>query len=331
MTSRDEIGMLAEGFNGLMGKMRTLLEITVDSVENIQSFAGDLNQVSDQLVTNADKVSTEMESITGAMEVQSGSVEQGKIELDRFDEHIGAFEESYRDMEHTMEDVLGKLSESALVAKNLETSTEDSKENMRAIYEDIQELEKFSENITEIVSTISSISAQTNLLALNASIEAARAGDVGRGFTVVAEEIRVLSEQTSAATTNISELISNIRSRISQTVSSISVSMDTFENNTKNSQMVLSVFVELKDYIEGIEKINETLSSGMSVFIESKDHIDKSFEEIDDNMQTCLSSTGDAKTLSKEQADWVGSLEDQSRTLKELAGQLKESTSSFTI
>ncbi len=331
VTSRDEIGMLAEGFNGLMGKMRTLLEITVDSVENIQSFAGDLNQVSDQLVTNADKVSTEMESITGAMEVQSGSVEQGKIELDRFDEHIGAFEESYRDMEHTMEDVLGKLSESALVAKNLETSTEDSKENMRAIYEDIQELEKFSENITEIVSTISSISAQTNLLALNASIEAARAGDVGRGFTVVAEEIRVLSEQTSAATTNISELISNIRSRISQTVSSISVSMDTFENNTKNSQMVLSVFVELKDYIEGIEKINETLSSGMSVFIESKDHIDKSFEEIDDNMQTCLSSTGDAKTLSKEQADWVGSLEDQSRTLKELAGQLKESTSSFTI
>ncbi len=236
VTSRDEIGMLAEGFNGLMGKMRTLLEITVDSVENIQSFAGDLNQVSDQLVTNADKVSTEMESITGAMEVQSGSVEQGKIELDRFDEHIGAFEESYRDMEHTMEDVLGKLSESALVAKNLETSTEDSKENMRAIYEDIQELEKFSENITEIVSTISSISAQTNLLALNASIEAARAGDVGRGFTVVAEEIRVLSEQTSAATTNISELISNIRSRISQTVSSISVSMDTFENNTKNSQ-----------------------------------------------------------------------------------------------
>ena len=147
----------------------------------------------------------------------------------------------------------------------------------------------------------------------------------------MAEEIRVLSEQTSAATTNISELISNIRSRISQTVSSISVSMDTFENNTKNSQMVLSVFVELKDYIEGIEKINETLSSGMSVFIESKDHIDKSFEEIDDNMQTCLSSTGDAKTLSKEQADWVGSLEDQSRTLKELAGQLKESTSSFTI
>lgn len=331
VTSRDEIGMLAKGFNELMGKLRTLLAITVDSVESIQSFAGDLNQVSDQLVTNAGKVSTEMESIAGAMEVQSGSVEQGKIELDKFDGHIEAFEESYRDMEHTMDEVLGKLNDSVRVAKKLETSTADSKENMQAIFEDIQELEKFSESITEIVSTISSISAQTNLLALNASIEAARAGDVGRGFTVVAEEIRVLSEQTSAATTNISELISNIRGRISQTVSSISVSMDTFESNTKNSQMVLCVFNELKESIEGIEKINETLSSGMSVFINSKDYIDKSFGEIDDHMQTCLSSTSDAKTLSREQADWVGSLEDQSHTLKELAGQLKESTSSFTI
>ena len=331
VTSRDEIGTLAAGFNGLMGKLRTLLEITVNSVENIQSFAGDLNQVSDELVTNAGKVSTEMESIAGAMEIQSGSVEQGKIELDRFNERIEAFEESYRDMEHTMKDVLGKLSDSVLVARNLETSTEDSKENMRTIFEDIQELEKFSENITEIVSTISSISAQTNLLALNASIEAARAGDVGRGFTVVAEEIRVLSEQTSAATTNISELISNIRSRISQTVSSISVSMDSFEKNTKNSQMVLSTFNELRECIGGIGKINESLSSGMSVFIDSKDQINLSFGKIDDNMQTCRSSTNDAKALSKEQADWVGSLEDQSHTLKELAGQLRESTSSFTI
>lgn len=331
VTSRDEIGALAEGFNGLMKKMRTLLEISVNSVARIQSFAGDLNQVSDQLVTNAGKVSTEMESIAGAMEIQYSSVEEGKIQLDRFDAHIEAFQESYHSMEQTMEDVLEKLHDSAMVAKNLESSTEASKENMRMIYEDIQELEKFSENITEIVSTISSISAQTNLLALNASIEAARAGDVGRGFTVVADEIRVLSEQTSAATTNISELISNIRSRISQAVSSIGVSMDTFENNTKNSQMVLSVFTELKECIEGIGKINETLSDGMNVFIDSKDYIDKSFGEIDDHMQTCLSSTADAKTLSKEQVDWVGSLEDQSRTLKELAGQLKESTSSFTI
>lgn len=331
VTSRDEIGALAQGFNGLMQKMRALLEITVGSVESIQSFAKDLNQVADQLVTNAGKVNTEMESITGAMEVQYGSVEQGKVQLTKFDEHIKAFGESYHSMEQTIEDVLGKLNDSVVVARNLEASTKDSKENMQVIFQDIRELEKLSESITEIVSTISSISGQTNLLALNASIEAARAGEVGRGFAVVAEEIRVLSEQTSTATTNISELISNIRSRISQTVSSINVSTEAFANNTENSQMVLSVFTQLKDCLENIGRINQTLSSAMTVFIDSKEHINQSFGKIDDNVQTCLSSTTDAKTLSKEQADWVGSLEAQSNTLKELAGQLKESTRPFTV
>ena len=69
----------------------------------------------------------------------------------------------------------------------------------------------------------------------------------------------------------------------------------------------------------------------MIVFINNKDYIDKSFEDIDDHMKTCISSTSDAKTLSREQVDWVSSLEDQLHTLKELAGQLRESTSSFTI
>ncbi|MBD5543816.1 MAG: methyl-accepting chemotaxis protein [Lachnospiraceae bacterium] len=331
VTSRDEIGALAQGFNGLMKKMRALLEITVNSVESIQSFAKDLNQVADQLVTNAGKVNTEMESITDAMEVQYDSVEQGKIQLNKFDEHIKAFGDSYHSMEQTIEDVLGKLNDSVVAAKKLENSTKDSKENMQVIFQDIRELEKLSESITEIVSTISSISGQTNLLALNASIEAARAGEVGRGFAVVAEEIRVLSEQTSTATTNISELISNIRSRISQTVSSINDSTEAFANNTENSQVVLSVFTQLKDCLEDIGRINQTLSSAMSVFLDSKEHINQSFGKIDDNVHTCLSSTTGAKTLSKEQADWVGSLEAQSNTLKELAGQLKETTRPFTV
>ena len=83
--------------------------------------------------------------------------------------------------------------------------------------------------------------------------------------------------------------------------------------------------------MKGEQLFSTFKTSGMSVFINSKDYIDKSFEDIDDHMQTCISSTSDAKTLSREQVDWVGSLEDQSHTLKELAGQLKESTSSFTI
>lgn len=329
--SRDEIGTLAQGFNGLMQKMRTLFAITMGSVDSIQSFARDLNQVADQLVSSADRVNTEMESISAAMETQYDDIEQGKGQLTRFDESIESFGENYHSMETTIEEVLGRLNESVTVAKELESSTTASMENMQLIYQDIQDLEKLSESITEIVSTISSISRQTNLLALNASIEAARAGDVGRGFAVVAEEIRLLSEQTSQATTNISGLISNVRGRISQTVSSIGDSTRVIASNTENSHMVLSVFDQMKECLEKIGVINRTLSSSMTVFIHSKEGIDDSFGRIDANVHTCLASTANAKTQSQEQTDCVGSLEAQSNTLQELARQLRDSTKSFRV
>ncbi len=329
--SRDEIGTLAQGFNGLMQKMRTLFAITMGSVNSIQSFARDLNQVADQLVSSADRVNTEMESISAAMETQYDDIEQGKGQLTRFDESIESFGENYHSMETTIEEVLGRLNESVTVAKELESSTTASMENMQLIYQDIQDLEKLSESITEIVSTISSISRQTNLLALNASIEAARAGDVGRGFAVVAEEIRLLSEQTSQATTNISGLISNVRGRISQTVSSIGDSTRVIASNTENSHMVLSVFDQMKECLEKIGVINRTLSSSMTVFIHSKEGIDDSFGRIDANVHTCLASTANAKTQSQEQTDCVGSLEAQSNTLQELARQLRDSTKSFRV
>ncbi len=87
-------------------------------------------------------------------------------------------------------------------------------ENINTLQESVNVLEQKSENITNIISTITGISGQTNLLALNASIEAARAGEAGKGFAVVADEIRQLSEQTKDATEEIRDLVTEIQERI---------------------------------------------------------------------------------------------------------------------
>ena len=301
--------------------------LTEATASRIDAWLGEQSQ----LVENAGRVNTEMESIAGAMETQYASVEQGMSQLTKFDENIETFGESYHSMEETIEDVLGRLNDSVAAAQSLEASTRRSKENMGTIYQNIQELERLSESITEIVSTISSISEQTNLLALNASIEAARAGEAGKGFAVVADEIRKLSEQTSAATTNISGLIGAVRGRINQAVSSIGESSRTFADNTKDSQVVLSVFAQMKECLDQIGSINQSLSSTMHVFVDSKEHIDSSFGRIDSNVHTCLSSTNEAKNYSREQTECVDNLEAQANVLKDLAGRLKESTRSFTV
>lgn len=327
--TKDEIGKLAMGFNGLMYKLRRLLEISVGAAENITQAAGQLSGVAGNITSKAVTVDDEMNHIVEAVDIQYDGVISGKEQLEHFDDTISSFKNNFNEMESHVRSVIVQLDSSEEIAKNLEDSTKDSTKNMENIYDDVKELEAISDSITEIVSTISDISSQTNLLALNASIEAARAGEAGKGFAVVADEIRNLSEQTAAATGNITDLITNIRGRIGHTVDSINASSKTFADNACHSQEVIQVFEDMKNYIEQIDSMNQRLVESLSVFMDSKEKINTSFGMIDDNVNTCRLSCSDAQKASKEQVDVVGELGNRSEELKELANNLKMSTEGF--
>ena len=328
---KDEIGKMAQEVGKMSQELETIASRIRHSCDVVNQGVVSLEDVMNSTNNLCQDNSATMEQMAAGMEESASTVDTIQRSVQNVNENV-------QKINSISEQGKGISEEVKVRAGELKNHTESADSRTREIFGEIRQKSDLAlhqaeavSRIHELVETISQISSQTNLLALNASIEAARAGDVGKGFTVVAEEIRVLAEQTSAATTDISELISNIRSRINQTVTSIGASTEAFADNTKNSKVVLTAFTQLKECIENIGRINQTLSSSMNVFIESTDYINQSYSEIDDNMQICITSTNGAKDLSKEQVERVGSLEDQSRTLQQLAGQLKESTSSFTI
>lgn len=144
------------------------------------------------------------------------------------------------------------------------SSTEELKNQMQEIALTVESLGKQSHEISEIVEVITGIAEQTNLLALNAAIEAARAGEHGRGFAVVADEVRNLAEQSAGSTTRITNLIQNIQAETERTIAGIDQGANQAEKNAEIVSETGNLMAEIIDSINNIIAQIEGVSLGIT-------------------------------------------------------------------
>jgi methyl-accepting chemotaxis protein len=175
----------------------------------------------------------------------------------------------------------------------------------------IAELEAKSEKIIQVTSIISDIAEQTNLLALNAAIEAARAGEQGRGFAVVADEVRALAAKTSGATSQIGSTVNEINSEIKLAVSNTHSLLSTIDHGVKMTQSIGQHLSDINIQSEAIQRSVNHLASSMN---ENNNDIK--------NISSVISQT--SERLSKTEAD-VASIADRSQGLSETAEKIYES------
>ena len=329
--SEDEIGILSENVNDMKIRLKNLLTKIAECSQRVASSSKELTTGTQQTNESITVVAQNMEVLT------NGTVEQERT--------IQTLEEKIQDMHKRMDDLRETAKEMEKIAVDSANNAAVGKEKvdvaidvMKNIAEQVSssaqvigELGRRSNEIGQIVETISGIAGQTNLLALNAAIEAARAGEHGRGFSVVAEEVRKLAEQSGDAAENISKLIATIQHDTTSAVESIEQGNQSVKEGTKS-------VAETGDAFRDIEIQAAKLNTNVSRSLEDIVAVDASNKEIlsavEHVKEIANRSSENANSVSaatQEQSATMQEVADASKTLNELADEMQGEVAQFKL
>ncbi|MEK4030578.1 methyl-accepting chemotaxis protein [Pseudobacillus sp. FSL P4-0506] len=329
--SKDEIGQLVSSFNNMINGLKQIIKTVSETSELVAASSEELSASAEQSSRAGESVSTNIEELAKGSSRQLRSVEEStKIinEMAGYAEKITVHAEQ----------VSQKVSQTSDMSSEGKQSIEKVMQQMNSINENvtglgvsIKELSESSSEIRRINEVITAIAAQTNLLALNAAIEAARAGEAGKGFAVVADEVRKLAEQSAASAEQITNLIQIIQSNTGQTLQSMTSAATEVEAGLNVVQEAGESFEKIEISIHEVVSQIKDVASAINQLSSGTVQVADSMNVVRNVAEESAASNESVSTATKEQLVSMDEISTASATLAKISEELQQLIMRFKV
>ncbi|MBI6702342.1 methyl-accepting chemotaxis protein [Pseudomonas viridiflava] len=303
VTRRDELGVLQQGIQRMGTTLRELIGGIRDSVVQIASAAEELSAVTEQTSAGVNSQKVETDQVATAMHEMSATVAEVARNAEQASEAASTADKEARAGDQVVSEAIGQIEKlAAEVVRSSDAMTL---------------LEQESDKIGKVMDVIKAVAEQTNLLALNAAIEAARAGEAGRGFAVVADEVRGLAQRTQQSTEEIENLVAALQNGTRQVSSIMLSSRDLTVSSVQLSRKAGTSLNSITQTVSNIQAMNQQIAAAAEEQSAVAEEISRSIINVRDVSEQTASASEETAASSVE--------------LARLGGQLQTMVSHFKI
>lgn len=288
LNGKYEMGQLSQSFNSMTENMSDLINETTSLSNEVVSNADELKKIATQSAISSKEIENAVEALSKGASEQAIDAEKAATTIGELVKQLTVTEVSIGEVVEVTTRTKQASAEASVVIEELSLATSQSIVLSDKIKYDIVGLSKQFQEILGIIDIMNTISSQTNLLALNAAIEAARAGEAGKGFAVVADEVRKLANQSSEASQNINNIVNSI-------FKATKITEGMLEDGT-------SIYKKQEDAVMNTEKTFGAIVSDMDNIIHVVDNVHKLLSGLDSLQEDATDSVSSIAAIAEETA-----------------------------
>ena len=328
---KDEIGQLSTAMNGMLINLRDMIGKINLMSDSVTSQSEEMTQSSTEVKAVSEQVASTMQELASGAEQQASTSGQLAETMDQFIVRLQKANEQGSTVSQTAQEVLTMTHEGNELMEQSIHKMKMIDGIVKEAVTKVRGLDQQSKDISSLVSVIQEVAEQTNLLALNAAIEAARAGEHGKGFAVVADEVRKLAEQVSQSVISITEIVNKVQSESASVAGSLEKGYIQVEDGTKQIEITGQTFTKMNTLISDVVAQVNNITRSLKEISENGGEMNHSISNIASVSEESAAGIEQTSASSQQTSAAMEEISQNAMELSKLAEDLNGLVSQFKV